>query len=174
VALNITCRGRGGPAQPSRPPPRIYGYPRAQRQSADPRHRHTVKQLRAANEKAHDQRIEACGKTAAEVTAMMALGLLKDAPAVEAAPKAELIAAAEKKLRYNSSCPLPDRRGTRSLYARAYRGSNPTPSAKTPLWDIGGRRRVEEGDRLDQTYWAQPVGGRNARVGREGNARAHR
>jgi hypothetical protein len=46
--------------------------------------------------------------------------------------------------------------------------------AKTPLWDIGGRRRVEEGDRLDQTYWAQPVGGRNARVGREGNARAHR
>jgi hypothetical protein len=43
--------------------------------------------VRAAYENAHGQRIKACGKAAAEVTALTELGLLKDAPAVEAAPK---------------------------------------------------------------------------------------
>jgi hypothetical protein len=96
--------------------------------SAEAQIRETVNQVRAANEKAHDQRIEACGKAAAVVTALTELGLLKDAPAVEAASKAKRVAAAEMKLRTAAARSRIAGESARRTRERTV-GSNPTPSA---------------------------------------------
>jgi hypothetical protein len=113
--------------------------------SAEAQIRQTVNQVRAANEKAHDQRIEACGNAAAEVTALTELGLLNNAPEVEAAPKAKR---AEKKLRAAAArIAGQSARCTRERTA----DSNPTPSASRPSRDIlfaalhAGRNPAERG-----------------------------